>query len=48
MISPLPKNVNVMKMAQSMNCAMKQVENVPAKKTLLETSVPNVPLNSGE
>ena len=48
MISPLPKNVNVMKMVQSMNCAMKRVENVPARKTLLETSVPNVPLNSGE
>jgi hypothetical protein len=48
MISLLPKNVNVMKMAQSMSCAMKQVENVPARKTLLETSVPNVPLNSGD
>jgi 7-cyano-7-deazaguanine synthase in queuosine biosynthesis len=48
MIFPLPKNVNVMKMAQSMNYAMKQAENVPAKKTLLETSVPNVPLNSGD
>jgi hypothetical protein len=48
MISPLPKNVNVMKMAQSMNCAMKRAENVPARKTLLETSVPNVPLSSGD
>jgi hypothetical protein len=48
MISPLPKNVNVMKMAQSMSCAMKQAENVPAMKTLLEISAPNVPLNSGE
>jgi len=47
MISPLPKNVNV-QMALSMNCAMKRVENVPARKTLLETSVPNVPLNSGD
>jgi hypothetical protein len=48
MISPLPKNVNVMKMAQSMSCAMKRAENVPARKTLLETSVPNVPLSSGD
>jgi len=48
MISPLPKNVNVMKMALSMSCAMKRAENVPARKTLLETSVPNVPLNSGD
>ena len=42
------QNVIVMKMAQSMSCAMKQAVNVPAKKMLLETSVPNVPLNSGE
>jgi hypothetical protein len=48
MISPFPKNVNAMKMAQSMNCAMKRAENVPARKTLLATSVPNVPLNSGD
>jgi len=32
MISPLPKNVNVMRMAQSMSCATKPVENVPARK----------------